>query len=76
MTLLFDTPRIVVDRLQYATLGWCGTRCISRRVYVASETCLLLAAMFLGETVAPSQLVGGALILIAVVLLARAAPSE
>jgi drug/metabolite transporter (DMT)-like permease len=37
---------------------------------------VLLAAVLLGETVAPSQLVGGALILTAVVLLARAAPSE
>jgi drug/metabolite transporter (DMT)-like permease len=37
---------------------------------------VLLAAALLGETVAPTQLVGGALILAAVVLLARAAPSE
>jgi drug/metabolite transporter (DMT)-like permease len=37
---------------------------------------VVLAAALLGETVAPSQLVGGALILTAVVLLARAAPSE
>jgi drug/metabolite transporter (DMT)-like permease len=36
---------------------------------------VLLAAALLGETVAPSQLVGGALILTAVVLLARATPS-
>ena len=36
---------------------------------------VLLAAALLGETVAPSQLVGGVLILTAVVLLARAAPS-
>jgi drug/metabolite transporter (DMT)-like permease len=36
---------------------------------------VLLAAVLLGESVAPSQLVGGALILTAVVLLARAAPS-
>jgi drug/metabolite transporter (DMT)-like permease len=37
---------------------------------------VLLAAVLLGETVTPSQLVGGALILTAVVLLARAAPAE
>src|SRR5438093_4518543 len=37
---------------------------------------VLLAAALLGETVAPSQLVGGALILSAVVLLARTAPSR
>jgi drug/metabolite transporter (DMT)-like permease len=37
---------------------------------------VLLAAALLGETVVPSQLVGGALILSAVVLLARAAPSR
>ena len=36
---------------------------------------VLLAAALLGESVAPSQLVGGALILTAVVLLARATPS-
>jgi len=36
---------------------------------------VLLSAAFLGETVAPSQLVGGSLILCAVVLLARTAPS-
>jgi len=36
---------------------------------------VLLSAAFLGETVAPSQLVGGSLILCAVVLLARATPS-
>jgi drug/metabolite transporter (DMT)-like permease len=37
---------------------------------------VLLAAVLLGETVAPLQLVGGALILTAVVLLARSAPSD
>jgi drug/metabolite transporter (DMT)-like permease len=37
---------------------------------------VLLAAVLLGETVAPLQLVGGALILTAVMLLARAAPAE
>jgi drug/metabolite transporter (DMT)-like permease len=37
---------------------------------------ILLAAALLGETVAPLQLVGGALILTAVVLLARSAPSD
>src|SRR5436309_2893169 len=36
---------------------------------------VLLAAALLGESVAPSELVGGALILTAVVLLARTAPS-
>jgi drug/metabolite transporter (DMT)-like permease len=37
---------------------------------------VLLAAALLGESVAPLQLVGGALILTAVVLLARPAPSD
>lgn len=37
---------------------------------------VLLAAIFLDETVAPSQLIGGALILTAVIMLARAGASE
>jgi drug/metabolite transporter (DMT)-like permease len=37
---------------------------------------VLLAAIFLDETVALSQLIGGALILTAVIMLARAGASE
>src|SRR6266404_4745514 len=75
-TTLLAWPRGKTLAMLFAGLERVGPTRAAVLSTVEPVCTVLLAAALLGETIAPSQLVGGALILTTVVLLARAAPSE